>query len=66
MVKYGILGTVQEAKRTSNEEKITSNINYIFIDYNEIDDSLIDLNEKEKDCFTTNTLMKKCGNKDRT
>jgi peptidyl-prolyl cis-trans isomerase D len=51
MVKYGILGTVQEAKRTSNEEKITSNINYIFIDYNEIDDSLIDLNEKEKRMF---------------
>ena len=51
MVKYGILGTVQEAKRTSNEEKITSNINYIFIDYNEIDDSLIDLNEKEKRLF---------------
>ena len=51
MVKYGILGTIQEAKRTSNEEKITSNINYIFIDYNEIDDSLIDLNEKEKRLF---------------
>ena len=51
MVKYGILATVQEAKRTSNEEKITSNINYIFIDYNEIDDSLIDLNEKEKRLF---------------
>lgn len=51
MVKYGILGTVQEAKRTSNEEKITSNINYIFIDYNEIDDSLIDLNEKGKRLF---------------
>lgn len=51
MVKYGVLGTVQEAKRTSNEEKITSNINYVFIDYNEIDDSLIDLNEKEKRLF---------------
>ena len=51
MVKYGILGTIQEAKRSSNEEKITSNINYIFIDYNEIDDSLIDLNEKEKRLF---------------
>ena len=51
MIKYGILGTVQEAKRTSNEEKITANINYIFIDYSEIDDSLIDLNEKEKRLF---------------
>tara|TARA_B110000902_G_scaffold75823_1_gene90020 strand:- start:63 stop:1718 length:1656 start_codon:yes stop_codon:yes gene_type:complete len=51
MIKSGVLGTIQEAKRLTNEEKITSSIEYIFINYDELDDSLINLNEEEKKSF---------------
>ena len=30
MIKNGVLGTIQEGKRAANEEKISSNIKYIF------------------------------------
>ena len=30
MMKSGVLGTIQEAKRLTNEEKITASIEYIF------------------------------------
>ena len=48
MIKNGILGTIQESKRAANEEKITSNIKYIFISYDDINDTLINLDENEK------------------
>ena len=51
MIKSGVLGTIQEAKRLTNEEKITASIEYIFINYDELDDSLIDLNHDEKKKF---------------
>jgi len=51
MIKSGVLGTIQEAKRLTNEEKITTSIEYIFINYDELDDSLIDLNQEEKKKF---------------
>jgi peptidyl-prolyl cis-trans isomerase D len=51
MIKSGVLGTIQEAKRLTNEEKITASIEYIFINYDELDDSLIDLNQEEKRKF---------------
>jgi peptidyl-prolyl cis-trans isomerase D len=51
MIKSGVLGTIQEAKRLTNEEKITASIDYIFINYDELDDSLIDLNQEEKKKF---------------
>ena len=51
MIKNGVLGTIQEAKRLTNEEKITASIEYIFINYDELDDSLIDLNQEEKEKF---------------
>ena len=51
MIKSGVLGTIQEAKRLTNEEKITASIEYIFINYDELDDSLIDLNQEEKKKF---------------
>lgn len=51
MMKSGVLGTIQEAKRLTNEEKITASIEYIFINYDELDDSLIDLNQEEKEKF---------------
>lgn len=51
MIKSGVLGTIQEAKRLTNEEKITASIEYIFINYDELDDSLIDLNQEEKEKF---------------
>lgn len=51
MMKSGVLGTIQEAKRLTNEEKITASIEYIFINYDELDDSLIDLNQQEKEKF---------------
>lgn len=53
MIKSGVLGTIQEAKRLTNEEKITASIEYIFINYDELDDSLIDLNQEEKKKFYT-------------
>ena len=51
MIKSGVLGTIQEGKRLTNEEKITASIEYIFINYDELDDSLIDLNQEEKKKF---------------
>jgi peptidyl-prolyl cis-trans isomerase D len=51
MIKNGVLGTIQEGRRTANEDKISSNIKYIFINYNDINDSLITINENKKKYF---------------
>ena len=59
MIKSGVLGTIQEAKRLTNEEKITASIEYIFINYDELDDSLIDLNQEEKKKFYAEHLNEK-------
>ena len=59
MIKSGVLGTIQEAKRLTNEEKITASIEYIFINYDELDDSLIDLNQEEKKKFYSEHLNEK-------
>ena len=56
MIKNGVLGTIQEGRRTANEDKISSNIKYIFINYNDINDSLITINEnKKKDFYETHS-----------
>jgi peptidyl-prolyl cis-trans isomerase D len=51
MIKNGVLGTIQEGKRAANEEKISSNIKYIFISYDDINDTLINVDENEKKNF---------------
>ena len=51
MLKNGILNTIQEAKKAANEDKISANIKYVFIDYESIEDSLINLNEEKKKAF---------------
>ena len=52
MLKYGVLGTIQEGKKLDFEEKTVANIDYIFVNYNDIADSVIDINdEKRKDYF---------------
>ena len=51
MIKNGVLGTIQEGKRAANEDKISSNIKYIFISYDDINDTLINIDENEKEKF---------------
>ena len=40
MLKYGLLGTVQEGKKLNFEDNTVANIDYIFVDYNQIPDSV--------------------------
>ena len=51
MLKNGIISTIQEAKKAANEDEISANIKYIFINYENINDSLINLTEDEKNAF---------------
>ena len=48
MMKYGVLGTIQEGKKLDFEEKTVANIDYIFVKYNDIADSVIDINDEKK------------------
>ena len=59
MLKYGILNTFQESKRLYSEENTTANIKYIYLDYNQIADSNIELtNEAEKNYFNEHRYEK--------
>ncbi len=59
MVKFGILNTVQEGKRAIQEDNITAEIKYTFVDYDKIEDSLINLtNESRKDFFNEHRYEK--------
>ena len=60
MMKYGVLGTIQEGKKLDFEEKTVANIDYIFVNYNDIADSVIDINdEKRKNYFNEHRYEKK-------
>ncbi len=59
MVKFGVLNTIQEGKRAVSEDNTTAEIKYIFIDYNQIQDSLIDIsNESRKNFFNEHRYEK--------
>jgi len=48
MLQNGVFTTVQEAKKITNEDKISANIKYVFISYDNINDSLISLDEQKR------------------
>ena len=48
MLQNGVFTTVQEAKKIANEDKISANIKYVFISYDNINDSLISLDEQKR------------------
>ena len=48
MLQNGVFTTLQEAKKITNEDKISANIKYVFISYDNINDSLISLDEQKR------------------
>ena len=48
MLQNGVFTTVQEAKKFANEDKISANIKYVFISYDNINDTLISLDEQKR------------------
>ena len=60
MLKYGLLGTVQEGKKLNFEDNAVANIDYIFVDYNQIPDSIaIITDEDRKNYFNSHRYEKK-------
>ena len=48
MLKYGLLGTVQEGKKINFEDNTVANIDYIFVDYNQIPDSVAEITDEDR------------------
>ena len=48
MLKYGLLGTVQEGKKLNFEDNTEANIDYIFVDYNQIPDSVAKITDEDR------------------
>ena len=48
MLKYGLLGTVQEGKKINFEDNTVANIDYIFVDYNQIPDSVAQITDEDR------------------
>ena len=48
MLKYGLLGTVQEGKKLNFEDNTVANIDYIFVDYNQIPDSVAEITDEDR------------------
>ena len=48
MLKYGLLGTVQEGKKLNFEDNTVANIDYIFVDYNQIPDSVAQITDEDR------------------
>ena len=48
MLQNGVFTTVQEAKIFANEDKISANIKYVFVSYDNINDTLISLDEQKR------------------
>jgi peptidyl-prolyl cis-trans isomerase D len=48
MLRNGVFTTVQEAKKFANEDKISANIKYVFVSYDNINDTLISLDEQKR------------------
>ena len=60
MLKYGLLGTVQEGKKLNFEDNAVANIDYIFVDYNQIPDSIaVITDEDRKNYFNSHRYEKK-------
>ena len=60
MLKYGLLGTIQEGKKLNFEDNTVANIDYIFVDYNLIPDSVAEVNDEDrKDYFNGHRYEKK-------
>ena len=51
MLKYGLLGTVQEGKKINFEDNTVANIDYIFVDYNQIPDSVAEITDEDRKNF---------------
>ena len=51
MLKYGLLGTVQEGKKLSFEDNAVANIDYIFVDYNQIPDSIAVISDEDRKIY---------------
>jgi len=48
MLKYGLVGTVQEGKKINYEDNTVANIDYIFVDYNQIPDSVAEITDEDR------------------
>ena len=48
MLKYGLVGTVQEGKKINFEDNTVANIDYIFVDYNQIPDSVAEITDEDR------------------
>jgi len=60
MLKYGLLGTVQEGKKLNFEDNAVANIDYIFVDYNQIPDSIAVISDEDrKNYFNSHRYEKK-------
>ena len=60
MLKYGLLGTVQEGKKINFEDNTVANIDYIFVDYNQIPDSVAEITDEDrKNFFNSHRYEKK-------
>ena len=60
MLKYGLLGTIQEGKKLNFEDNSEANIDYIFVDYNMIPDSVAEVNDEDRrDYFNGHRYEKK-------
>ena len=51
MLKYGLVGTVQEGKKINFEDNTVANIDYIFVDYNQIPDSVAEITDEDRKNF---------------
>ncbi len=60
MLKYGLLGTIPEGKKFNAEENTTANIDYIFVDYDQLADSIVKVTDEErKNYFNDHRYEKK-------
>tara|TARA_B100000700_G_C15028096_1_gene849206 strand:- start:87 stop:2318 length:2232 start_codon:yes stop_codon:yes gene_type:complete len=59
MMKNGVIGSFQEAKRLFTEENTKANISYVFKSYDAIDDSLVSFSDEDlKNYFNTHRYKK--------
>ena len=59
MMKNGVIGSFQEAKRLYTEENTKANISYVFKSYDAIDDTLVNVSDEDlKNYFNTHRYEK--------
>ena len=62
MLKYGLLGTVQEGKKLNFEDNAVQH-RFYFVDYNQIPDSIAVITDEDRKDYFNSHRYKRNGNK---